>query len=87
MLENGVRIKSIQAGSLYDVNLGVRDNLDMKDAVLSNSLFLAFVYLLKVFSLLWLSDHTVKSMKMVKELTAYVKKRCRLSIDYLNFVI
>lgn len=43
MLENGVRIKSIQAGSLYDVNLGVRDNLDMKDAVLSNSLFLDFM--------------------------------------------
>lgn len=43
MSKNGVRIKTIQAGSLYDVNLGVRDTLDMKDAVLSNSLFLDFL--------------------------------------------
>ena len=43
MIENGVRIKSIQAGSLYDVNLGVRQSLDMKDAVLTNSLFLDFL--------------------------------------------
>lgn len=43
MSEFGIRIKNIQAGSLYDVNLGVRDELDMKDAMLVNSLFKDFI--------------------------------------------
>jgi len=43
MSKYGLKIKNIQAGSLYDVNLGVRDNLDSKDAMLTNSLFLDFL--------------------------------------------
>ena len=43
MSKAGIKIKSIQAGSIYEKNLGVRDNLDMKDAVQSHSLFLDFL--------------------------------------------
>lgn len=43
MSEYGIKIKNIQAGSLYDHNLGVRTNLDMKDAMLTNSLFSEFL--------------------------------------------
>lgn len=43
MSKFGLKIKNIQAGSLYDANLGVRDNLDSKDAMLTNSLFLDFL--------------------------------------------
>lgn len=43
MSEYGVQIKNIVAGSIYEANLGVRDNLDMEDAMLSNSLLLDFL--------------------------------------------
>lgn len=43
MSEFGIKIKSLEAGSLYDVNRGVRDNIDMKNAMLVNSLFLDFL--------------------------------------------
>ena len=43
MSKAGIKIKNIQAGSIYERNLGVRDNLDMKDAVQSHSLFLDFL--------------------------------------------
>lgn len=44
MSEFGLRIKNIQAGSIYECNNGVRDVLDMKNAMLTNSLFLDFLY-------------------------------------------
>lgn len=43
MSEYGVKIKSIQAGSIHELNCGVRQNLDCKDAMLTNSLFLDFL--------------------------------------------
>lgn len=43
MNEYGLKIKNIQASSIYECNLGVRDNLDTKDAMLTNSLFLDFL--------------------------------------------
>ena len=39
----GVKIKIIAAASIYDMNLGVRQQLDIKDAMLTNSLFLDFL--------------------------------------------
>ena len=39
----GLRIKSYQAGSVYEVMNGCRDNYDSKDAMLTNSLFLNFL--------------------------------------------
>lgn len=42
-MQYGVKIKNIQASSIYECNLGVRDNLDTKDAMLTNSLFLDFL--------------------------------------------
>lgn len=44
MSEYGLRIKNIQAGSIYEYNNGVRDVLDMKNAMLTNSLFLDYLY-------------------------------------------
>lgn len=41
--EYGLKILNVQAASAYEVNLGVRDNLDTKPAMLSNSLFLDFL--------------------------------------------
>lgn len=43
MGEYGLKIKNIQAASIYEVNAGVRDQLDQKDALLTNSLFLDFL--------------------------------------------
>ena len=43
MSEFGLKIKNIQAASVYGVNLGIRKQLDMKDAMLTNSLFLDFL--------------------------------------------
>lgn len=43
MSEYGIKIKNIQASSIYECNLGVRNNLDTKDAMLTNSLFLDFL--------------------------------------------
>lgn len=45
MSEYGIKIKNIKAGTLYDVNCGVRDNLTYTDAMLNNSLF--SIYLMK----------------------------------------
>ena len=39
----GLRIRSYQAGSVYSYSLGVRDNYDFKDAMLTNSMFLNFM--------------------------------------------
>lgn len=39
MSKYGLRIKNIQSGSLFEVNNGVRDVLDCKTAMLTNSLF------------------------------------------------
>lgn len=44
MSEYGVRIQNIQCASIYECNLGVRQQLDCKDAVITNSLFLDFLY-------------------------------------------
>ena len=39
----GYKIKNFQAGSLYEYNLGLRDNYDYTDAMLTNSLFSDFM--------------------------------------------
>lgn len=39
----GIKIKNYSAGSVYEKNLGVREKLDSKDAMLTNSLFLDFL--------------------------------------------
>jgi len=41
--EYGFRIQNIQAASIHEMNLGVRQQLDKKDAMLVNSLFLDFL--------------------------------------------
>lgn len=41
--EYGIRIQNFGAGSVYERNLGVRERLDSKDAMLTNSLFLDFL--------------------------------------------
>lgn len=41
--EFGYKILSIQAASIYECNLGVRDNLDSQKSMLTNSLFLDFL--------------------------------------------
>lgn len=43
MSEYGIRIKNIEAATLYEYNNGVRDHYDQKDAVFSNSLFSEFL--------------------------------------------
>lgn len=43
MSEYGIRIKNIAAGSIFEANIGVRENLDTEDAMLSNSLLLDFL--------------------------------------------
>lgn len=42
-LEHGVRIKNIQAGSLYGYNHGTRDRYEYKNAMFTNSLLLDFL--------------------------------------------
>ena len=39
----GYKIKNFQAGSLYEYNLGLRDNYDYTEAMLTNSLFSDFM--------------------------------------------
>lgn len=39
----GIKIKNFQAGSLYQCNLGVRDNYDYTKAMFANSLFMYFL--------------------------------------------
>ena len=43
MSEFGYKIKNYQAGSVYEMNLGVRESYDYKDAMLINSLFSKFL--------------------------------------------
>ena len=43
MSEYGIKISNYVAGSIYEVNLGVREQYDKKDAMLVNSLFLDFL--------------------------------------------
>ena len=43
MSKYGLKIKNIEAGSLYGYNLGVRDNYDSTNAMLTNSLFSDFI--------------------------------------------
>ena len=43
MSEYGLKIKNIEAASLYYYNLGLRNNYDCKPAMLNNSLFLDFL--------------------------------------------
>ena len=43
MSEYGLKILNIQAASIHEKNLGVRQQLDKKDAMLTNSLFLDFL--------------------------------------------
>lgn len=43
MSEFGIKIKNINAGMLYDVNLGTRDYFTYKEAMLNNSLFSFFL--------------------------------------------
>ena len=43
MPKNGLRIKNIQCASIFECNAGVRDQLDAKDAIVANSLFLDFL--------------------------------------------
>ena len=43
MSKYGLKIKNIEAGSLYGYNLGVRDNYDFTNAMLTNSLFSDFI--------------------------------------------
>ena len=39
----GLKIKNYEAGSVYEYNLGARDYYEVKDAMLTNSLFLDFL--------------------------------------------
>lgn len=41
--ENGVRIKNLEAGSLYENNLGVRESFRYTNAMMTNSLFLDYL--------------------------------------------
>ena len=43
MSEYGLKIRNFQAGSIYDCNLGIRNNYDYTDAMLTNSLFSDFM--------------------------------------------
>lgn len=43
MSKFGIKIKNIEAGSIYGVNLGVREQLDFTDAMFTNSLFCDFL--------------------------------------------
>ena len=43
MSEYGLKIKNIEAGSLYGYNLGVRNSFDYKNAMFTNSLFSDFI--------------------------------------------
>ena len=43
MGEFGYKIRNYQAGSIYGLDIGVRDRYDFKDAMLTNSLFLDFL--------------------------------------------
>ncbi|MGL5646378.1 MAG: hypothetical protein ACRDDY_00890, partial [Clostridium sp.] len=43
MSKNGLKIKTIKAGSLYGYNLGVRNTYESNDAVFNNSLFSIFL--------------------------------------------
>ena len=43
MSEYGVKISNYQAGSIWDVNIGVRERYDTTPAMLTNSLFLDFL--------------------------------------------
>lgn len=43
MSEYGLRIKNIEAATLYEYNLGIRDRYDYKDAMFVNSLFKDFL--------------------------------------------
>ena len=43
MSKYGIKIKNFEAGSLYGYNLGVRNNLDYTNAMLTNSLFSYFM--------------------------------------------
>lgn len=56
MSEFGLRILNIQAGSLYGVNLGIRDMLDSTDAMLTHSLFTN--YMLKHGLNVWKGEST-----------------------------
>ena len=39
MSEFGIKIKNIEASTLYEYNNGVRDHYEYKDAMFTNSLF------------------------------------------------
>ena len=41
--ENGIRIKNLEAGSLYENNLGVRESFRYTNAMMTNSLFLDYL--------------------------------------------
>lgn len=43
MSKYGLKIKNYQAGSIYGYDLGIRDNYDYTDAMLTNSLFKDFI--------------------------------------------
>ena len=43
MSQYGIRIKNFEAGSIYGYNIGVRDQLDSTNAMLTNSLFSDFL--------------------------------------------
>lgn len=43
MSKYGLKIKSYEAGSVYGVNLGIRTSYDVKDAMVTNSLFLDYM--------------------------------------------
>ena len=43
MSKYGLKIKNIEAGSLYGYNLGIRENYDSTNAMLTNSLFSDFI--------------------------------------------
>ena len=41
--EYGVRIKNIEAATIYEMNKGVREHVETKPAMFTNSLFLDFL--------------------------------------------
>ena len=67
MGEYGLKIKNIVVGSLLEKNAGVREYMDMTDAMLCNSLFLDYLY-----SNLSTENDLIK-IAIIRALTKYCK--------------
>ncbi len=79
MSKYGLKIKNIQAGSLYDVNLGVRDRLDCKDAMFTNSLLKDF--LMENGLNVWKEESTRDIICLEFD---YGSRSCKEEVDFLQ---